>query len=91
METLVRSMGLLARLYVSAEDFLARNQAEPCDCIVCDIRMGAMSGLSLLSHIRKSGCVAPFIVVTAHALPHHLSDAALAGALCVLEKPVDPE
>jgi len=87
---LIRSMGLRARMYESAEAFLARGVGEPCDCVVCDIRMGPMSGLALLARLRKTGVLAPFIFVTAYAAPSLLEEAASKGALCVLEKPVDP-
>ncbi|MFM0502340.1 response regulator transcription factor [Paraburkholderia caffeinilytica] len=90
-EALIRSMGLRARMYESAEDFLLRGIGEPCDCVVCDIRMGPMSGLALLAYLRRTGHLAPFIFVTAHAAPSVLMEAARKGALCVLEKPIDPE
>jgi FixJ family two-component response regulator len=90
METLILSMGLRVRVYESAEDFLARGAGEPCACVICDFRMGAMSGLALLAHLRKSGYLTPFIFITALAEPI-LAEAASLGALCVLEKPVDPD
>jgi FixJ family two-component response regulator len=89
-QTLILSMGLRARVYESAEDFLARGVGEPCDCVICDFRMGAMSGLALLAHLRKTGYLTPFIFITAHSAPM-LAEAVSMGALCVLDKPVEPD
>jgi len=91
IETLILSMGWRARVYESAEAFLARGAGEPCDCVIGDLRMGAMSGLALLAQLRQTGYLTPFIFVTAHADPRLLTQAASLGALCVLEKPIDPD
>ncbi|WP_116140201.1 response regulator transcription factor [Trinickia diaoshuihuensis] len=91
LESLVRSMGSQAREYESAEAFLARGIDLPFDCVVCDIQMARISGLQLLASLRAQGSVVPFIFVTGQLTSTRLAEAQRYGALCVLEKPFDPE
>ncbi|MBU7439724.1 response regulator transcription factor [Paraburkholderia fungorum] len=89
--SLVRAMGALAREYESAEAFLSHGLHRPVDCVVCDIQMGHMSGVQLVAQLRAEACEVPFIFVTGHFTARRRAEAELYGALCVLEKPFDPE
>ncbi|PRY06167.1 response regulator transcription factor [Paraburkholderia sp. BL25I1N1] len=91
LESLVRSMGGEARVYRSAEAFLANGRKAPFDCVVCDIQMSAMTGIELLARLRADACEAPFIFVTGYVTARSRQEACNHGALCVLEKPLDPE
>lgn len=66
LESLVRSMGVRARLYASAEAFLEHGASGTSHCIVCDIQMAGMSGIELLAVLRGGCCDVPIIFVTAH-------------------------
>ncbi|WP_253192500.1 response regulator [Burkholderia cenocepacia] len=55
LESLVRSMGVRARLYASAEAFLEHGASGTSHCIVCDIQMAGMSGIELLAVLRGGG------------------------------------
>ncbi|RQV08920.1 response regulator [Burkholderia cenocepacia] len=90
LESLVRSMGVRARLYASAEAFLEHGASGTSHCIVCDIQMAGMSGIELLAVLRGGGCDVPIIFVTAHPSARRVLEARRLGALCVLEKPFDP-
>lgn len=88
---LVSSLGWHSELFESAESFLARPTAHTYDCLICDIEMGEMSGLDLQRKLRDMGDRTPIIFVTAHATRRHCELAVQHGAVCVLDKPVDPE
>lgn len=91
LESLVRSMGGQARAYKSAELFLAHGREAPFDCVVCDIQMSGMTGVELLARLRADACEVPFILVTGHLTVRSREEAGVYRALCVLEKPFDPE
>ena len=86
LENLIRSVGLQAQGFSSAEAFLNSNHHET-RCLVLDVRMPGMSGLELLTYLSARSMAVPVIVVTGHA------DVALAvramkqGAVDFLEKP----
>lgn len=89
-EAIVRLLGaaeLLPAAYTSAEAFLAAEARDAAACIVCDLRLPAMSGLDLLSELRSRGGWPPLILITAHDSPEVREDAARRGAAAYLAKP----
>jgi FixJ family two-component response regulator len=87
----LRSLGLNVVVFEGAEEFMASDAVSSSDCVVCDIEMGKMSGLALQARVRAGGYSVPFIFVTAYASTLHRKRALADGALCVLEKPVEPD
>jgi FixJ family two-component response regulator len=88
--SLVRSMGWEARVYESADRFLECIATSDVGCIVCDVQMPGMTGLELLVKLWERGHSFTIILVTAY-FSHEINlEASAAGALCILEKPVDP-
>ncbi len=67
LESLIRSVGMAVKLFVSAEELV--NSADPCaaDCFILDVRLPGMSGIELNRFLIESGCKAPVIFITAHA------------------------
>jgi FixJ family two-component response regulator len=88
-DTLVRSHGYAANTFASAEEFLRSAHVNDTSCVVADIRMLAMSGIELQTHLLERGHEVPFIFIT--ALPdERIRDQALkAGAVGLLTKPFD--
>lgn len=88
--TLLEDAGYEAHAYASAEELLARGMLEP-GCVVSDIRMPGMDGLTLLRKLHEDGCGVPLILITGHGdIP--LAVAAMkAGAVDFLEKPFEAE
>jgi two-component system, LuxR family, response regulator FixJ len=88
---LVRSLGLKAEAFPSAEEFLARY--DPCrpGCLVTDVRMLGMSGLDLQDKLNAQGNRLPVIVLTAYPRTSSTVRAMKAGAVTLLEKPYDEE
>ena len=91
--SLVRSMGWEARVYESADQFLGAigvGGVGEIGCILCDIKMPGMTGLELLGKLRDDGYSFTIIFVTAYSSDKVDQEARAGGALCALEKPVDP-
>jgi len=84
---LLRSRGLPARTWPSAEAFLADYSDAMQGCLVLDVRMDGMSGVELHDRLLAAGCRLPVIFLTGHGdVP--LAVAALKkGAVDFVEKP----
>ena len=87
---LLGDAGYEARAYASAEDLLACG-VPTSGCVVSDIRMPGIDGLTLLKKLRADGSELPLILITGHGdIP--LAVAAMkAGAVDFLEKPFEAE
>jgi two-component system, LuxR family, response regulator FixJ len=87
VKAIVRSMGVDAETFSSAEEFL--EQADPTrpGCLVTDLRMLGLSGIELQEKIAAMGVTIPVILITAHAETPLTVRAVRNGALTVLEKP----
>jgi len=84
---LLRSRGVTARTWASAEAFLAGCADGVQGCVVLDVRMEGMSGVELFDHLLAHGSRLPVIFLTGHGdVP--LAVAALKkGAFDFVEKP----
>lgn len=78
------------RSFKSAEEFLGVSDQEPC-CIVCDVRMPAMSGLDLQAELQRRRSAVPLILMTGHGDIGMAVSAVKAGAVDFLEKPFPPD
>jgi len=91
---LLDSMNLRVTTYPSAEALLAvANAPEDLEagCILVDVRMQGMDGLSLIELLRRQGVMLPIVVVTGHADVPLAVRAMRAGALDFVEKPYSEE
>jgi len=86
---LLEVAGLAARTFESAEAFLATHAPGVFAAVVTDVRMGAMSGLDLVAHLRASEPSLPVLVVTSAADGPARAVALERGAAVVLPKPFD--
>ena len=91
MQNVLRSAGLRAETYASAEDFLDTGHPENSDCVVLDIRMPGMTGLQLQQRLTDDGLAIPTIFVTAYADDSARHQALAAGASAFLPKPFDSD
>jgi FixJ family two-component response regulator len=87
IESLLVAAGLPIAGFESAEALLAADDRGGARCIVCDIRLGGMSGLELLGALRARGDACPVILITAHDTPAVRNEAVRLGALAYLSKP----
>jgi two-component system response regulator FixJ len=88
---LLRSDGLSARGFPSAEAFMAAFDPEARGCVITDLRMPGMDGVELIRALRVAGSGLPVIVITGHADVSRAVDAMKAGANDFLEKPYESE
>jgi two-component system response regulator FixJ len=83
----MRNAGLKCRSYSSATAFLGQLEPEHQGCIVTDIRMPDMDGLSLIRRLHDIGCTMPIMVITGHADVQLAVQAMKNGARDFIEKP----
>jgi len=88
---LLESAGFRVEAHQSAVAFLDRSQIPPQGCIVTDVRMPEMDGLTLQQKLVERGIALPVIVMTGHGDIPIAVQALKAGAVDFLEKPFDDE
>lgn len=87
MESLVRSLGLVAFGFESAEDFLRSPRVDDSDCLITDVQMPGTSGLDLQDRLIARGSRIPVIFITAFPGKAVRCRAKAGGAVAFLEKP----
>src|SRR5689334_3025715 len=91
LQGLMKAVGLSARSFASAEEFLESGQQSHTACLIADIRMEGMSGLELQARLNAEHCRIPIIFITAHGDEKMRMRALRAGAVEFLAKPFDDE
>jgi FixJ family two-component response regulator len=91
VQGLLKSVGLPARAFASAEEFLQSGHQRQTACLIADIRMPGMSGLELQAKLNAERCRIPTIFITAHGDVKMRMQALRAGAVEFLAKPFDDE
>ena len=93
-DALVLSLGLHAYpvlVFSDAESLLNVYRADWRGCLLIDIRMPGIDGLTLQRRLLEMGCRMPVIIMTGHGDIEAARDAFRAQAVDFLEKPIDPE
>jgi FixJ family two-component response regulator len=88
---LFRSMGFPAVAFASAEEFLNSGSLDKTSCIVLDVQMPGMGGLSLQSHLAATGHQIPIVFVTGYPDAGLRDKAMSLGAVCFLTKPFNED
>src|SRR5580700_4001179 len=91
LQGLLKSVGLQAQAFASAEEFLQSGEQRQTACLIADIRMPGMSGLELQAKLNAERCRIPTIFITAHGDAKMRMQALRAGAVEFLAKPFDDE
>jgi FixJ family two-component response regulator len=91
LQGLLKSAGLQARTFESAEAFLQSGEQHHSACLIADIRMPGMSGLELQARLNDEQVDIPTIFITAHGDSRMRMQALRAGAVEFLAKPFDDE
>ena len=86
---LLRSRGVEAVGFASAEAFLDAYHPELRGCVLTDVRMGAISGLELFARLSEAGSALPCIILTGHGDVPMAVEALKKGARDFVEKPFD--
>ena len=86
---LLRLGGWQVREASGAEDALRQAAIDDPDLVVTDVSMPGQDGPTMLRRLRHVGSRARFVVVTSDPTPDVRAEAAAAGALATLAKPVE--
>jgi len=87
IEDLVGSVGLQVRAFASPQEFLESSQPDTPGCLVLDVRLPGMSGLTFQKELLKEGITLPVIFITGHGDIPMSVRAMKAGAIEFLTKP----
>jgi FixJ family two-component response regulator len=91
LENLIRSIGLRAQGFSSAEEFWRSSQFHKTDCLILDVRMPRMSGPELQRKMVMANSEVQIIFITAHEDADQRTQAIEAGAVAFLSKPFHEE
>ena len=91
LESLLRSVGLDARLFSSAQEFMQAERPEAPGCLILDVRLPGMSGLTFQQELPKAGLALPVIFITGHGDVQMTVRAMKAGATEFLTKPFEDQ
>src|SRR5262252_4982947 len=87
VKNLLRSVGLEAQLFASAQEFLSADRPDVPSCLILDVRLPGLSGLDLQRELSASDVDIPIIFITAHGDIPMSVRAMKAGAVEFLTKP----
>jgi FixJ family two-component response regulator len=87
IEDLITSVRLEVRLFASPQEFLHSNPPDVLGCLVLDVRLPGMSGLTFQKELTKAGIALPVIFITGHGDIPMSVRAMKAGAVEFLTKP----
>jgi FixJ family two-component response regulator len=88
-ESLVRSLGLAASTFASAEEFLTSPRLNGAACLITDVQMPGMSGIDLQAYLQQRGRTIPMIFITAFPEENIRRKVNVASAIGFLSKPFD--
>jgi FixJ family two-component response regulator len=89
MERLLNTVGYRVRTFTSPREYLAEHESMEPACVVIDIKMPELDGLQMFAESRTSGFDVPAVFVTGSKDVHAAVGAMKAGAVDLLEKPID--
>ena len=88
LEGVLKTAGLHAGKFSSAEELLDSHALQTASCLILDVRLPGMSGIELLHVIREMGDPVPIIFLTGHGDAEIRDLVMNAGALGYVTKPV---
>jgi FixJ family two-component response regulator len=91
LRSLVRSLGLGACTFASAEEFLDSSHQDDTSCLITDLQMPGLSGIELQRLLLAQGRQIPIIFVTAFPEDRMRARAMEWGALGFLSKPFESQ
>jgi FixJ family two-component response regulator len=91
LDSLIRSVGLQARLFGSAQEFLQAKRPDVPSCLILDIRLPGITGLAFQHKLAEHNDPIPIIFITGHGDIPMSVRAMKAGAVEFLTKPFSDE
>ena len=89
LQRLISAAGYEVEVMADAASYLARARVEPPACLLLDLRMPGMSGMELMGRIAGTERMLPTVIITGEGDEGVRREALAAGAIEVLEKPLD--
>lgn len=89
LSSLIRAEGMAVEVFASPLEFLALDQLKAFACVVLDVRMPGLDGLSLQDELARRGWQVPIIFITGHGDVPDAVRAMKAGAIDFLKKPFE--
>lgn len=83
--------GYRTAIFADAGGFLAAYRPDWRGCLLIDLRMPGMDGLTLQRRLGELGCTVPVVIITGHGDVASTRQAFRAEAVDFLEKPLDEE
>jgi FixJ family two-component response regulator len=87
LKRLLRSVGLEARTFISAQEFLNSGRPDAPGCLILDVRLPGLSGLDLQAGLAAEKIDLPVVFITGHGDIPMSVRAMKAGAIEFLTKP----
>ena len=87
LEDLVSTVGLEVRVFAAPQEFLQSKPPSAPSCLVLDVRLPGMSGLTFQKELAKEGLALPVIFITGHGDIPMAVEAMQHGACDFLQKP----
>jgi two-component system response regulator FixJ len=91
LSSVLATYGIGSRFFTSARKALEELPDTACDCVLLDVRMPELDGMSVLKILQSAGEHPPVIMITGHADVPMAVQAMKLGAADFIEKPVDDE
>lgn len=88
---LLRDLGFQVSAYADGAVFLATAPLDRLNCVLLDVRMPRMDGLTVLARLQERRHAPPVIMLTGHVDVPIAVRAMRAGALNLLQKPYGPD
>jgi len=89
LSRLIRSVGMVAQTFPTAEAFLAEGHPVPASCLVLDVRLPGLNGLQLQEALNRKGYPLSIVFITGHGDVPTSVRAMKAGAVDFLQKPFE--
>jgi two-component system response regulator FixJ len=91
LQFLLETAGFSVVTYNSAAQFLSDARPRNLACLVVDQHMPELTGLQLVTRLRRQGETLPIALITGSPSPDLVRRAGELGVVAVLEKPLDDE
>ena len=91
IQRLMRSVGIEAKAFASAKEFLDSEHRERNACLVVDIKMPGTDGIEFKEKLAEAGSTLPVIYITAFDTEETREQAKHVRAAGFLRKPVDDQ
>lgn len=88
LRALLESCNFTVRDFSSGSDFLVARRTSDADCLLLDLHMPQLDGISVLAQMRAEGSELPAIVITGRSDPALKQRALQNGAFALFDKPV---